>query len=350
MKPLKNIFDKIITNDNLDLALKHAKSRKNGKVSIEKKLEIEATTANWEVCREYIKLILMHNLYNYFPYKFFKRKERGKVRDIAKLPFFPYRIIDWAIIQVCGDRFEAYIIDQSFAAREGKGTHNALKLTKKYIRSSRAHYCLKIDITKYFEHIIPEKLMQILSRLIGDEKVLKILNNILLGYPKSGIPLGNYISQYFANLYLTPLDHYCKEIMHCHHYIRYMDDIVVFGQNTSWLRRVLKKIRVYLEKYGLDVKGNWQIFSAWGRGVDFVGYRTFQSHCLLRTSTKKRLVHKTRIILKYLKRGNEYTVHQMGCVESYSGILMHCNGKHLYTKTITPIRSVLRYERISSYM
>lgn len=340
----KGTFEKIRSKENLELALKNAKSCRSGSQSPRKKAEIQAVVEHWDVCLEFLQLILDHDLYNYFPYKHFTKKERGKTRNISSLPFYPYRIVDWAVAQVCGKRFISSMCDHTYAALEGRGTHKALKRTQKYIRSSKSPYTLKIDIKGYFEHIVPKILEDILHRYIKDKQLLSLLHNVIYGYDGPGIPLGNYLSQFFANNYLTPFDHYCKEVLHTKEIIRYMDDIVIFGYNTRWLKRTLNRISEYLKDIGLTIKGNWQIFRTWLRGVDFLGYRSYRTHTLLRTSTKKRFCFKMRKLEKKLKAGGEYTIHDMGCVAAYSGILSYCNGKHLYSQRIQPIRSILRYD------
>lgn len=333
----KGTFDKICAKENILLAIKNSKSRRGGRQSESKKAEIQAVMENLDLCVEYIQLILSHNLYTYFPYKIFYKKERGKIRKIASLPYFPYRIIDWAITQVCEHRFMNSMCDHSYAALKKRGTHKALRYLQKCIRSSKCPMVVKIDVKGYFEHINLEILEQCLKQLIKDTKVLQVLHNVIYGYTYGGIPLGNYLSQYFANIYLTAFDHYCKESLHIRYYIRYMDDIAFFGYEKRWLKRTFNKIVKYLSDIGLTVKQNWQMFWVRVRGVDMLGYKSYPTYTLLRTSTKKRFTRKLRKIYKQLQNGEEYDIHMQGCVVSYCGILSYCCSRHLYQLNIDPV-------------
>lgn len=330
-------FEKICSRENLLLAIKNSKSRRGGRQSETKKAEIQAVMENLELCMDYMQLILTHNLYTYFPYKIFYKKERGKTRKIASLPYFPYRIIDWAVAQVCEKRFTSFMCDHSYASLKRRGTHKALRHVQRCVRSSKCPMVVKIDIKGYFEHINLDILEEYLSHLIKDCKVLQLLYNIIRGYPYGGIPLGNYLSQFFANIYLTPFDHYCKEKLHIRNCVRYMDDFAFFGYEKRWLRRTFNKIVEYLSNIGLTVKQNWQLFWVRVRGLDMLGYKSYPTYTLLRTSTKKRFTRKLRNILKRLRAGEEYDIHMQGCVVSYCGILSYCCSKHLYRLNINPV-------------
>src|SRR5665811_744673 len=104
---------------------------------------------------------------------------------------------------------------------------------------------------------------------------------------RKGVPIGNYLSQYFGNIYLSGLDHYCKSEVK--YYFRYCDDIVILHNDKAFLHSFYKEIEVYLNSIGLEVKGNWQIFPVEKRGIDFLGYRFFHDYVLLRKSIKQKL-------------------------------------------------------------
>lgn len=110
-----------------------------------------------------------------------------------------------------------------------------------------------MDITKFYPSIDHNILKSIISRKIKDTKVLEILYEIIdsvngiNGIYGKGVPIGNYLSQYFANLYLTGFDHWCKEELKCRYYYRYADDIVILGESKAHLRNVLVAIKLYLK-------------------------------------------------------------------------------------------------------
>lgn len=151
-------------------------------------------------------------------------------------------------------------------------------------------YCLKLDIRKFYPSINHDILYNdIVKRKIKDPYILKILKEII--YSANGVPIGNYLSQYFANLYLAYFDHWVKEQLKCKFYFRYADDIVILSNSKEFLHDVLNKIRVYLkDKLALDLKPNYQIFPVEARGIDFVGYIFRHRYTLLRKSIKLKIL------------------------------------------------------------
>jgi RNA-directed DNA polymerase len=135
------------------------------------------------------------------------------------------------------------------------------------------------------------------------------------------VPIGNYLSQYFANFYLTGFDHWLKETKKVKYYFRYCDDLVILSNNKEALHDLREEIEQYLmNNLRLTIKSNYQVFPVAIRGIDFVGYKHFHSHTLLRKSIKKRFV-------KMVTRRPSY--HSMA---SYYGWIKHCNGANLYKK------------------
>lgn len=128
-----------------------------------------------------------------------------------------------------------------------------------------------------------------------------------------GIPIGNYISQFLANFYLTGFDHWIKQTKHVKHYFRYADDIVILADDKPYLHGLLSKIKDYLATLKLQVKGNYQVFPIVARGIDFVGYRIYPTHTLLRKSIKKRFIKAKK----------------PQSLAAYKGWLKHCNARNL---------------------
>ena len=126
-------------------------------------------------------------------------------------------------------------IAHTYACRKNKGIHKAAQDIKKVLRKDvvNTQYCLKLDIKKFYPSIDHEILKSIVRRKIKDTKVLKLLDEIIDSAP--GVPIGNYLSQYFANLYLAYFDHWIKECKKIKYYFRYADDIVIFSKNKESL-------------------------------------------------------------------------------------------------------------------
>lgn len=190
-------------------------------------------------------------------------------------------------------------------------------------RSTR--YCLKIDIRKFYPNVDNEILKAMFRKKIKCEDTLHLLDTVVDS--SKGLPIGNYTSQTFANYYLSFFDHFVKENLGSKLYIRYADDIVVFGESKEELHAKLKAMRAYLDTLKLEIKGNWQVFETRGRGLDFLGYRLFGHYTLLR---KKMVTKIKRAVLKPVK-----TLSDISRVMSYFGWMKTANAYNLLRVLLT---------------
>lgn len=315
MKRYGNLYNKIITIENLILA--ESKARKNKT----KTKEVILFDKNKEDNIKKLSIVLENNNYinsNYYIFKLFDPKER----IIYKLPYFPDRIVHHAILNVLEPLFINTFISQTYNCIKKRGIHKALRdVNKSLINKEETKYCLKIDIRKFYPNINNEILKDLLLKKFKDKQLLDLLYTIIDS--TSGLPIGNYLSQYFANFYLSYFDHWIKEELKIKNYFRYCDDIVILGNNKQDLKIILDKIRIYLNiNLKLELKSNYQIFPVESRGIDFVGYKSYNDHILLRKSIKKRFI-------KMIK--NNYNKKS---IASYNGWLLHCNSKNLKNKYI----------------
>ena len=272
IKRYGNIYDKIYDYDNLKLA--HRQARK-GKSHYR---EVKMVNANEDEYLIQLQNMLIWKIYKTSDYEVFIKNDTGKEREIYRLPYFPDRICQWAIMLQIEDVLLKTFADFSCASIPNKGIHYALKLLGRYMKDEEnTIYCLKIDIKKFFPNIDHEILKQLLRRKFKDRDLLWLLDEIVDSIEGGkGIPIGNYTSQYFANFYLTYFDHWLKEEKGVKYVIRYMDDIIVFHNNKDWLHQLRKDIEEYLwDNLKLELKENYQVFPSRIRGVDFVGYRHF---------------------------------------------------------------------------
>ena len=246
-----------------------------------------------------------------------------KEREIAKTTDFRDRVAQWMIGNylipqlTCG-----FFSEHSHAAIPGKGIHTAKNETVRYV--NQYPECLKVDVRKFFPSINREVLKGICDVVFDDCYQLRdIVRHIIDDAPKTGIPIGNLLSQYFANIYLTPLDRWLESIGA--HFTRYMDDIVVFGNTKSELRKILHDMEWFLEsRLYLHLKPNWQIFSVASRGVDFVGYRIRRGMIILRKSTFAKLRRTVANIRKQINLRGYMTQSEVSSICSYLGWMIHC--------------------------
>lgn len=225
--------------------------------------------------------------------------------------------------------FVSSFISQTYSCIKGKGIHAAQRDLKEALKDvSNTQYCLKLDIKKFYPSVDHDILKKLLRRKLKDNDLLGMLDGIIDS--AQGLPIGNYLSQYLANFYLTYFDHWLKETKVVKYYFRYADDLVILSSNKEYLHALLSEIRSYLkDELNLEVKGNYQVFPVASRSIDFVGYRFYHTHIMLRKSIKKNFCR----MLK--NRPNDKSI------ASYGGWLKHCNARHLEKKCKSTQRTTL---------
>lgn len=245
-----------------------------------------------------------------------------KERQIYRLPYFPDRIVHWAVMLVIEPMFTASFTADTYSCIKGKGIHGAVRAVKRSLLDEAAtQYCLKLDIRKFYPSIDHEILKQLLRRKFKDERLLWLLDEIIDSAP--GLPIGNYLSQYFANYYLTGFDHWLKEVKGVKYYFRYADDLVFFAPEKPSLHQLRVDIQEYLRtNLKLEIKKNYQVFPISKRGLDFVGYVFRHTHVLMRKSIKKSFA---RLVA---------TKPYMASIAAYYGWACHCNSNHLLNKLL----------------
>lgn len=216
-------------------------------------------------------------------------------------------------------------IEHTYSCIKGRGIHKCAKDVRKALDRDieGTRYCLKFDITKFYPSINHDILKHIIRKKIKDRRLLELLDSIIDS--ANGVPIGNYLSQFFANLYLSDFDHWVKEVLRVKYYFRYADDIVILGDSKERLHELRLLITKYLdEKLKLSVKPNYQVFPLDKRGLDFVGYRFWHSHTKLRKSIKKRMFKSVH--------NNLHSVRLPRVLCSYFGWMKYCNSKHLLSR------------------
>lgn len=322
MKRFGNLYSKICETDNLYLAYAKAskgKSKKYGVVLFEKELDSNILSIQKELKESTYKTS------NYEVFTIYDPKER----EIFRLPFRD-RIVHHAIMNVLEPIWTPIFISHTYSCIKGRGIHGLLKHLKKgLLNKQETKYCLKMDIRKFYPSIDHDILKAIIRKKIKDGKLLLLLDEIIDSAP--GIPIGNYLSQFFANLYLSYFDHWMKECKSVRYYYRYADDMVILSSRKEELHFLLQDIIGYIQNsLNLKLKGNYQIFPVDVRGIDFVGYVFFHNHIKLRKSIKKNFCRKVAKLNKKDITNKTYRV----SICSWMGWAKHCNSKNLIKKII----------------
>lgn len=316
MKRVGNLFESIVSLENLILADRKARKGKSRSYGV--RLFDKHRGCN---------LLDLHNdlasgNYKTSDYSVFKIYE-PKEREIFRLPYRD-RIVHHAIMNLLEPIWVSIFTRDTYSCIKGRGIHDAFSSLRAALSNDPegTKYALKMDVKKFYPSIDHDILKAIVRKKIKDKRLLVMIDEIIDSAP--GVPIGNYLSQYFANLYLAYFDHDVKEKLKVKYYFRYADDIVVLGNDKPYLHNVLKEMRFMLSKLKLEIKDNYQIFPVASRGVDFVGYVSYHTHALLRKSIKKR----------FARAVAEGSVPGSPNWWSYWGWAVHCNSKHLIKKLV----------------
>lgn len=382
MTGTKDLFNSICSMDNLYRAYQNAKSGKGWYKEVK---QIEKRPFYYLAGLQYM---LKNHLFKTSEYEIFILNEGKKKRDVYKLPFFPDRIAQWAILQVIEPFLVANMTADTYSAIPGKGIQPIVNDLRGYYKTKRVdgkkksvwvpsillsdeentRYCYKIDLHHYYQSINHEVLKQKFRKVFKDPELLWLLDEIVDSIntateedlielslsgeievdPNTGIPIGNYMSQYSGNFYLSSFDHWVKEELHVKHYYRYMDDVVIFASSKEELHEIHRKVTAYTRDYlHLNIKGNYQIFPTKVRGVDFVGYRFFGEYTLLRKSTAINFKRKMRACRKKMENNMPPTYSEWCSFNSYKGWLGNCDSYRLFKKYMEPLIEYMQnyYER-----
>jgi retron-type reverse transcriptase len=340
MKRYGNLWDGMISFENL---LRAAEKARRGK-----RFRPPAARFFFHLERELWRLHeeLVAKTYRPGPYRTFKIYE-AKKRQISAAPFRD-RVVHHALTGILEPIFERSFIHDSYACRKGKGTHAAVDRCQEFVR--RFRYVLKADVRKYFPSIDHAILKGLVARKIKDPHVLwlvgKIIDHsnpqdpVLMWFPgddlftpterRRGLPLGNQTSQFLANVYLDPLDHFVTDHLGLS-YVRYVDDFLVFANDKRRLHEVKGEIEHFLETLRLQIHRHKSVVFPCHLGIRFLGFRVFPTHRLI----AKENVRRFRRRMRWMQR--EYTNSRIGFdairprIMSWIGHARHANTYRLRT-------------------
>ncbi len=292
MKRAGNLYAKICEPDNLRRAFlkaRQGKQRKPDVVEFSNQLHVHLLE---------IRAQLLDESITFGPYNHFIVHE-PKERVICVAPFVD-RVVHHAILNVCEPCFEAYQISDSYACRKGKGSYAALDRAKGY--SMRYRWYLKLDVRKYFDSISHRCLIPLLRRRFKEKQLQALLERIVEshGSAKSGcgLPIGNLTSQFFANHYLAVADHFVKETLRCRAYVRYMDDMVLWGDDRDGLIQKAKRLTEFVGTQ-LDLTLRPWCMNRSSEGLPFLGYMVHEGSLFL----SRRANDRYRVKLKQASMG-----------------------------------------------
>lgn len=327
MKRYKNLYPQICSLENIKTAHKNAQKGKKHYPGIIKVNRYES---------EYLQKLqdmLLKEEFQTSEYKVYLKKGQKKDRWIYKLPYFPDRIVHHCIVQILEPIWKNLFIRDTYSAIRGRGIHDGVNRIHNALQDTKnTKFCLKLDIHKFYPSINHSIMSDILTKKIKCIKTMRLLNEIIAS-SYSGVPIGNYLSQYFGNLYLTYFDHWVKEVLGIKYYFRYCDDLVIMSHNKKELYKVREEIQKYLyDNLSLHIKENYKIFPTRQCGLDFLGYVFLGNHTRIRKDIVNNFKAKVRNIKKNYKNMSVSKI--LNTIMSYYGWFLYANAHNLWVEYI----------------
>lgn len=319
MKTYSKLIDIALSDEIMDLSLKSAVERKTDRPEVQEVIKLKEQLKDIlrvKILKKELKPLIhkAHEINDGF-----KQKKRLIIQ-----PYFtktkPEQWLQHIVITTLKPILMKGMYEFSCGSIPGRGIHYGKKYLEKFIRKhpKDVKYCLKIDIRHFYESIDIEILKERFRKIIKDDVFLYLIFWVLDSNAgtmpdgnivKAGLPIGFYTSQWFANWFLQPFDHYVKEELKAKCYVRYMDDIVVLGANKRELHKMFNLICSYLGEIGLTIKDNWQVFlfdytdkdgKRHGRPIDFMGFKFYRDKTTIRKSIFLRAFRLARRLHKKL--------------------------------------------------
>ena len=339
MKRVGYIYEKLCDIDLIKRAIRKAAQGKTQKHYIAKVLEkIDYYAEQIKIMLETDSVVLSENRY----IELFDRS-CSKLRQITVPKFYPDQIIHWALMLVLEPVISKGMYRYSCGSVPNRGGIEAKRFVERALKDTSVRYVAQLDISKFFNNVKPDILLSLFRRKIKDERLLSLIHKVL----ENGgdcLPIGYYTSQWFSNFYLETFDHYVKETLKIKYYVRYADDMVLLDTNKRKMRKAIAKMEEFLEKLGLHLKENYQVWKVDSRPIDFVGFRFYKNKTHLRKKIFFRLCRRVRKV----KKTGYITVSQARGLLSLLGWLTHINGLKFYKEQIYKHAPKWKLKRIIS--
>jgi hypothetical protein len=288
------LFDAIVARDNLGAAVWRACAGKRDRPEVRRFL----AHVSGELAAMHDQLV--RGTWEFAPYRSFEVQDTK--RRTIHAPAFRDRVLHHAMIRVVGPVLERGALAHSYACRAGRGQHAALSTARRWTR--RTSWYGKLDVEKFYDSVDQATLLHLLSRRFIDEQVLRLFDSLISSYstaPGKGLPIGALTSQYLGNFYLDAFDRQMKGTGQASRYLRYMDDIVVWGDPVT-LASLRATAEEALGSLGLRAKhgGEWNRCE---RGVPFLGFVIYPDRLRVGRQGRKRLRRKLRALERDEQRG-----------------------------------------------
>lgn len=289
-----------------------------------------------------------HSFYVYVP----------KVRKVIFIDYWS-KVVQRAIYDVLNPKICRTFIEHTYACVKGRGQLAAMEQLYTWMRETRTSgtewYYYKFDVAKFFYRIDHEILMDICRKKIDDPRTVDLLgyyiNNdaVPFGMPLDanqltiteeqmlydlGIPIGGGLSHMLGNMYLDPLDQFCKRVLGIKRYIRYMDDIIILDNDKERLKEYGRRMTQFLEERLHLNFNNKTALRPVRVGCEFVGFVIYNDHVILRKSTTLRMKRTLRK-MRQDYHDNLITFKEANAtMQSYLAMLSHVDCKKFKEKLL----------------
>ena len=341
MKSYNHLYEQYISDPNIEVSTINSSKGKRKRNAVEFYYKDGAVTDKGKKkTKKYASYGNFKN-FKHVPIEIYDGITRKK--RVIIVPRYQEQIVHHMVVNTLIPIFSKGMYEHSYASLPNRGAHKGKKVIERWIRTDPEHckYCLKMDIRKFFDSIPHDILLEKLHNLIHDEKFMSILEEII-SVTDVGLPLGFYTSQWLSNWYLQDLDHYIKEDLDADHYMRYMDDMIIFGSDKEDLHRKKDRIDIFLKEHlGLELKDNWQVFrfdyitpngEHKGRFLDYMGFRFYCD----RTTMRKTIMLKATRKAKKLSKKDKLTIYDMRQIMAYLGWIDCTDTYGMYCMWIKP--------------
>lgn len=329
MKRASHLFEKIISDENLYLAIKEVNKTHHWHPHHKINRCTLWVDRNIDRCVEDLRQIIVEG---FIPNP---TKDRDKYDDnahkwrhISEPKQWPDQYVHHALIQVLQPIFMNHMDTWCCGSIRGRGMHYGKMAIEKWMRHDfkGTKYVLTCDIKHFYDNLTHDVVMNRMRQLIKDYKTLDLIERVI----SNGIKVGLYPSQWLANTVLQPLDELIRQHEGCKHYLRYMDNITIFSSNKRKLRRLKNEIEEWLTNHDLELKDDWQIYATKDRLPDAVGYRYGRTYTIPRKYTFLKIKRSIKKYRKKIKDNKNITPHFALSIISRLGMLKHCNNCNLY--------------------
>lgn len=362
-KRVGHLYERVIDPENIKAAIHNAARRKTKRASVRRILaDVDGYAAK-------IREMLETETWVPHPYTIRQINDgiKRKKRIIAVPRFYPDQCVHHAFVRVFREVVQHSAYEHNCGCVPGKGTDGAKKAIERWIRRDPkgTGKVLKLDVRKCYPTMPHEVLRAKLEARIKDRRFLRLAGRIIASYQQPmatggrllpeteavGIPVGLFPSPWFCNFFFQDLDHFIAGKCGVKHYVRYVDDMVLFDTSKKRLHKALRLISEKLREDGMSVKSNWQVFHLRIRPLDFLGYRFYPGRTIIRKSIMYRISRKARNIsrMQYISPANA-----AGMI-SYMGYIYHSDSWNFWRKWIRPrvnlklLKGVVKHENRKQY-